>query len=219
MERKYTILVCGGRDYGDWDAVRDELDRHVYRVSNGLPYQWDLVKIVQGGASGADQLARRWANLRAVECVTYEADWDRHGRAAGPLRNQRMLDKEIPDLVLAFPGGRGTKDMISRSKKHMFTVGSLLMSDKHSTVIWKYNLKYGTNKIEMPRLSGIISCGIQNDEIVIWVLVDQPTPETETRVFDVVFTGEAFEYAHYYVGTVQDSRGLVYHIFDSWESG
>jgi hypothetical protein len=45
------------------------------------------------------------------------ADWNTHGRAAGPIRNQRMLDEVKPELVVAFPGGRGTADMVRRARE------------------------------------------------------------------------------------------------------
>jgi hypothetical protein len=49
----------------------------------------------------------------------FYADWDKHGRAAGPIRNQQMLDEGKPDLVVAFllPQGSGTLDMIRRTEK------------------------------------------------------------------------------------------------------
>jgi hypothetical protein len=52
-----------------------------------------------------------------VPIDVYVAQWKKHGRAAGPIRNQRMLDKGKPDLVVAFPGGRGTADMIRRAER------------------------------------------------------------------------------------------------------
>ena len=67
----------------------------------------------QGGAKGADELARDWARIRNVWLITYPADWDRHGKAAGPIRNEHMLREFEPDLVVAFPGGRGTQHMVS----------------------------------------------------------------------------------------------------------
>jgi hypothetical protein len=98
------VLVCGGRSYLDHKrvfAVLDELKpKHV----------------VHGGASGADRCANDWALVRGVRRSIYPADWTRHGKAAGPKRNQLMLDKEKPDLVVAFPGGRGTADMVNRAR-------------------------------------------------------------------------------------------------------
>jgi hypothetical protein len=72
--------------------------------------------VIEGGAAGADRWARSWARLRAIDVETYEAQWARDGRAAGPIRNQAMLINGRPDLVVAFPGGRGTADMVRRAK-------------------------------------------------------------------------------------------------------
>ena len=71
--------------------------------------------MITGGASGADALAAAWTEERGVTYREYPADWAAHGRAAGPLRNQLMLERERIDLVLAFPGGRGTADMTTRA--------------------------------------------------------------------------------------------------------
>ncbi len=73
--------------------------------------------VIQGGCpTGADALARAWATDRNVECWTVDADWEKYGSAAGPIRNAQMLEETSPDLVLAFPGGRGTADMVKRAK-------------------------------------------------------------------------------------------------------
>lgn len=105
-----TIIVCGGRDFDDADAFRLAM-RTVVKATLG-----EELRIVQGGASGADALARKWAEEFWHQCVTYEADWRGEGRAAGPKRNQRMLDSEHVSMVVAFPGGRGTADMVRRAK-------------------------------------------------------------------------------------------------------
>lgn len=111
MNRKaHRILVCGGRDYADRVTVFGYLDR-LWRESAPL----DALEIIQGGATGADALAREWCCNREVPYVNVPANWKLHGKAAGPIRNQKMLDKYEPDLVLAFPGGKGTADMVSRA--------------------------------------------------------------------------------------------------------
>ncbi len=76
----------------------------------------DIDLIIQGGARGADHLAAQWAASRDVDCITVPARWDMHGKGAGPIRNQYMIDCYAPDLVVALPGGRGTADMVSRAK-------------------------------------------------------------------------------------------------------
>lgn len=106
------ILICGGRNYnGDvpWNHVMSVLAR-IHRDS-------PISAIIQGGASGADLLARCWAEMYGVKCITVPALWDEHGKAAGPIRNKRMLVDFKPDLVVAFPGGRGTADMVRQAQE------------------------------------------------------------------------------------------------------
>jgi hypothetical protein len=100
------ILICGGRNFTDHHLVGVALAKLL--VAKG-PYT-----IIHGDAPGADALAASWGRLRHLEVISFPSDWDRHGNAAGPLRNQRMLDEGKPDAGVAFPGGRGTADMCRR---------------------------------------------------------------------------------------------------------
>ena len=109
-----TILVCGGRGYKD----KEKAFRALYSVSevgcmHGEPRGFT---IVTGGATGADALAGEWAALNNATLKVYPPNWNLHGRAAGPIRNQEMIDKERIDFVIAFPGGKGTLDMVTRAK-------------------------------------------------------------------------------------------------------
>lgn len=117
------ILVCGGRDYKDWDTFNRCMDAVCDRYDlwsppdeygNKLP---GPITIIHGGASGADSLADQWAVVNWVRFLEFPADWQKHGRAAGPIRNQQMLDEGKPDLVIAFPGGSGTADMVRRARQ------------------------------------------------------------------------------------------------------
>lgn len=106
------VLVCGGRDYADRGVVAGALSP--YRPSSVLDATETI--LILGGAPGADTLAEEWADVWGVRKRVFLADWNKHGRAAGPLRNQRMLDEGKPNLVVAFPGGRGTADMCARAE-------------------------------------------------------------------------------------------------------
>lgn len=103
-----VVLVCGGRDYTDTGHVYDILD--LAHAAN------PILKLIHGGASGADNCAARWAMSRNVQMERFEADWQRYGNAAGPIRNRKMLDQGKPDLVIAFPGGKGTRNMIAQAE-------------------------------------------------------------------------------------------------------
>lgn len=94
------IIVTGGRDYTDEATVKRVLDAV------------NPADIAQGGAGGADLLAAMWAVVTGTPLVSYRADWESYGRSAGPIRNQEMLADFKPDLVVAFPGGRGTAHMV-----------------------------------------------------------------------------------------------------------
>lgn len=109
-----VILVCGGRDYVNRQRVFEILDAALVRRT--------VAKIVHGGARGADTLAGEWARSRGIPEARYLANWDRDKNAAGPIRNQKMLDSEPVTHVFAFPGGRGTGDMISRAKSRNIPV-------------------------------------------------------------------------------------------------
>jgi hypothetical protein len=113
------VLVCGGREFDDWDMLHRTLtDIYIQRHMTSMV-------IVQGGAKGADFLGKVWAKNKNLWCsgdsvITseeYPADWKQHGYRAGHIRNQQMLDEGDVDLVVAFPGGKGTANMISLSKK------------------------------------------------------------------------------------------------------
>jgi hypothetical protein len=75
-----------------------------------------IVCLIHGAARGADALAADWAKQRGIHAIAYPADWAHEGRKAGPIRNQQMLNSGKPHIVIAFPGGKGTDDMISRSE-------------------------------------------------------------------------------------------------------
>lgn len=109
IRKDYRVIVCGGRDYKDWKHVEAVLN-HLYETLAA-----DLrLTLVEGGAKGADELAHGWAISHGVVSESYSAHWKEYGRAAGPLRNQAMLDSGI-DLVIAFEGGKGTADMMRRA--------------------------------------------------------------------------------------------------------
>lgn len=110
MRQQMRVLVCGGRDYSDANTLWGELDT----IRRETPD--DAMVVIQGGAHGADQMAREWCATRYVPYDNYAADWAKHGKAAGPIRNQRMIDEGKPSLILAFPGGRGTADMCRRAE-------------------------------------------------------------------------------------------------------
>ena len=116
MSRK--VLVTGGRDFFDRELLNAVLDN----MHNDVP----IDTIINGGARGADSLSTAWARQRGVGIEIYNAEWDKHGKAAGVIRNTKMLDKAQPTDVVAFPGGRGTWDMVNKAINRRLKVGRVL---------------------------------------------------------------------------------------------
>lgn len=105
------LLVTGGRAYNNQRRVFEVLDQLDRELEGGI----DI--IIQGGAEGADKHARLWACANERPCATFHAHWPTLGKAAGVLRNEWMLTFGLPDLVIAFPGGKGTTHMVNAAKK------------------------------------------------------------------------------------------------------
>lgn len=110
------VLICGGRDLDSADVV-NYLNRFAQcDIQHKLGQRaWPVTAVIHGGAKGADDGAGRWAESEGIKPTVFQANWKKHGKAAGPIRNANMLRFGMPDVVIAFPGGRGTKDMIMQA--------------------------------------------------------------------------------------------------------
>lgn len=104
------VLVCGGRNYRDQETV--------FRVLNEIHGEEGQIEaVIHGGATGADHRAHSWAFAHGVCTMQFDPNFRAHGKAAGPIRNADMLMYGRPDLVVAFPGGKGTANMVQQAKK------------------------------------------------------------------------------------------------------
>jgi hypothetical protein len=112
-----NVVVGGSRFLADRAFVLATLDC----LHSDVP----ITRLAHGDCDGADKLAKEWAVSRGVAQVPYEItkeQWRETGRSAGPKRNSRMLKIEKPMLVIAFPGGSGTKDLIRQARRMNFRV-------------------------------------------------------------------------------------------------
>jgi YspA, cpYpsA-related SLOG family len=103
------VLVCGGRDLRDAELVESTLDRLL--AARG-PFE----RLIHGGARGVDRIAGTWARKNGVLEWDFLPEWHRAGMHDGSVRNERMIAEALPALVIAFPGGDGTADMVERAK-------------------------------------------------------------------------------------------------------
>ena len=136
--RKRT-LVCGGRDYRDYAAVTAALD------------MLEPTSVVHGAATGADSLGGRYAQEKGLPMKAYAPSrkldgpgWDWKFR-----RNERMLHRAKPDLVVAFPGGNGTKHMVETARKHGYLVWDLRRGDHPKEV--PQEIRAGLEALELRR--------------------------------------------------------------------
>jgi hypothetical protein len=110
----FTVIVTGSRDY--------EGDQKVFEELGNLYYQTEGPFFVRHGdcPTGADRFASIWCDFgqEGVHEIKHPADWDQHGKAAGPIRNREMAQAGA-DLCLAFPLGesRGTWNCVNECKK------------------------------------------------------------------------------------------------------
>lgn len=121
----FRVLICGSRDWHDRKAIEDVVCRlfaeHLFNLT-----------VIHGAAPGADTIAGELAAELEVYVLAFPADW-RHGRASGPIRNQKMLDEGAPHEVYAFmstPDSRGTQDMVRRARKAGLPV-TIIEPDRH----------------------------------------------------------------------------------------
>lgn len=101
-------VIAGGRNFQPEQKHYDWLARVLHDLS--------VSEVVSGGCSGADRFGEDAARHYKLEIKRFPADWNKHGKAAGPLRNEEMA--KYADVCILFPGGSGTADMKRRAIAH-----------------------------------------------------------------------------------------------------
>lgn len=103
------VLVTGGRDYNDTAFLVGTL--------NEFHETTPITLLIHGAARGADRIANEWAARVGIPVAAYPALWTRYKLCAGPIRNREMLLLGKPDVVIAFKGNSGTRDMMDISRR------------------------------------------------------------------------------------------------------
>ena len=120
------LLICGGRKWNDKELIESAIK------------QCKPTLIIEGGCSGADNLAAKIAKEQNIEFKEFLPDWMSYGKAAGMIRNKQMLDEGKPDLVMAFHSdlskSKGTKNMIEQATKAGIKVIHVKGKDNDNTV-------------------------------------------------------------------------------------
>ena len=107
MEKK--VVIGGCRDYTDYEFFKSKLDEI-------LTYQHGEITMISGHCSGVDRMGERYAEEKGFRVKIFLPEWDKYGRAAGPMRNKEMV--ACADLIIAFWNGRskGTSSLIQYAK-------------------------------------------------------------------------------------------------------
>lgn len=122
------LLISGSRSIDDMEIFRramHEFMAHEFAGEYPLPLNKTIDQIVSGNARGVDSVAERFAKKQGIDLAIFPANWEKHGKAAGPIRNEQMADYgvlvsgsrsiELRLLAIPFPGaeGGGTNHMIT----------------------------------------------------------------------------------------------------------
>lgn len=104
-DKPKKLGIIGTRTFNDYELLKSEVDKIPTKL------------IISGGATGADLLAEEYAMKNNISLITHIADWDKHGKSAGPIRNKLIV--EHSDFILAFWDGqsKGTKNCLQIAKK------------------------------------------------------------------------------------------------------
>ena len=125
--RTIKIIIAGPRDFTNQsfvfsalDIVFSKLTKNQRKDNNPLEIKnLESIEIIEGGATGIDTLAKFYAINKNIKYKEFPADWNKHGRAAGPIRNKQMA--EYSDILIAFRyvdnPSRGTENMIKQAKE------------------------------------------------------------------------------------------------------
>ena len=100
-----VLAIIGSRSFFDYEKLKDVLKNYL------------ITKIVSGGAKGADSLAKQYALEHNIPIIEFLPDWDKFGKSAGPIRNQKIVNEA--EFIIAFWDGKskGTKQVIEYVKK------------------------------------------------------------------------------------------------------
>lgn len=120
-----VILICGDRNWNNFEII----EKFIKKLLKGTI-------IIHGDCRGADKIAGYLAKKYGFEVIAFPADWDKYGKAAGPIRNRQMLIEGKPNLVVAFHNdiekSRGTANMVTQAKE--MNVPVIILTEKEKDI-------------------------------------------------------------------------------------
>ena len=142
----FRVIIAGTRDFRDYDLLKKYCD---YMLSQKTQ-SGEEIRIISGGAKGADALGEEYARERGFIIVRYPAEWEKYGRQAGPMRNREMAANA--DALIAFwdDKSKGTKNMIEEAKKRGLKV-AIKHYEREAHAFDEYTKKGGTFPLDYCR--------------------------------------------------------------------
>lgn len=135
------IIIPGSRGFTNFPLMERMLDRLLLQYG-------DDIEIVSGHAEGADKLGEEYAKKHNIKCAVFPAQWEKHGRKAGPLRNTQMLEyamKQEPVVVAFWDGqSRGTLDMLGKAQRNGVPATVIICENSRVLRIVKYSYDAAT---------------------------------------------------------------------------
>lgn len=106
-------MIAGSRTFNNYAKAQKIISDYLRKY-----YLDKEIVVISGGCRGADKIGEQYARENGLKKITFKAEWEKYGRAAGPIRNEEMA--KIADCVICFWDGKsaGTKSMINLAKKY-----------------------------------------------------------------------------------------------------
>jgi len=110
ITKSMKVIIAGSRSFTDIERVFSELDSYHF-------WYFDITECVCGMANGVDIIGKEWCLTKNIPVKEFPADWDKHGKAAGPIRNKQMAEYSDCAIVIWDGKSKGSKNMIEQMKK------------------------------------------------------------------------------------------------------
>lgn len=105
----FKCIIAGGRDFDNLKLLTKKSDQILKNKKS--------VEIVSGTARGADRLGEVYAYSKGYSVKRFPADWEKHGKAAGAIRNAEMADYCDAAIIFWDQKSKGTKNIIEQMEK------------------------------------------------------------------------------------------------------
>ena len=107
----FKLIIAGSREFDNYPLLKEKVDFLLKNVTEDI-------EIVSGTARGADTLGEKYARENNFQVKLFPADWNKHGKSAGFIRNEEMAKYAYACVVFWMNNSKGTKHMIDLSQKY-----------------------------------------------------------------------------------------------------